>query len=630
MLRAGRLANIERYFVRGGVEIERAIAMLPPVTYPNTGSLLTGRSPAAHGVTGMRWLDRETLRERDYESAVGIFLANADLRGRTLFECLGRYETASVLCHTRRGATRRFDHLLLNSLDWLLDAPMSVDRRTARSIEHVARAARHSRRWPVLIWLYFPGVDKVGHHWGPASREYQEALVNCDDQIGRVIAALERTGLLDRTWCLLVTDHGHVPTPPARRVDLADWLRSRGLRVRAELFNSDDQASREARARGPAFHDVDVVLASGAGRHVALHVRGRGGWLAPADQVLLAHIVEPPEARPPRPSPLARRDRRPADALRNHSAVGLLCLRAGPGRVRVLTRCAEAMVEDKATPEGVLYRYVPAAGDPLGYLHDPVLAEFVQAGWHSDREWLAATADSDYPDFVPQIADLFDSPRAGDVLVFAAGDWSFDLWQAGGHGSALSRDMCVSVFIRGPDVPAGGKIPHARLIDLAPTILDLLGEHGVQVDAGSGDHCVTEAGQGAVKEHGPLSGLSLAEAIRTARLREEPAPPLRPGITRVANLAAVGGGRTAIRTAGPAVATMVCPAARVACAWVHCPVAVRSWQTGGWSFSGRSEGGTDREGEDLIVVAVLPEQREAEVEYQRHRSEEEVQVHTQP
>jgi len=531
MLGAGRLANIERYFARGGVEIERAIAMLPPVTYANTGSLLTGRSPAAHGVTGMRWLDRQTLRERDYESALGLFLANADLSGRTLFERLGACETVSVLCHTRRGATHCFDHLVLNALDWLLRDLTSVDRRTGRSIEQVARAAGRSRRWPVLIWLYFPGLDEVGHHWGAASRQYREALENCDEQIGRVCAALKRAGLLDRTYCVLVTDHGHVPTPPARRVDLAAWLRRRGLRVRAELFNSDDHTPREVRASGPTFHDVDVVLVPSAGRHAALHVRGPGGWLAPADEILLAHIVEPPEARPPRPPPLARRDRRPAEALRHHPAVALLCLRAGSGRVRVLNRGAEALVEEKATADDVYYRYVPAAGDPLGYLEDPALAEFVRAGWHESRAWLAATAGSEFPDFVPQIADLFGSSRAGDLLVFAAGDWSFSPWHAGGHGSALRRDMCVSVFVRGPDVPARGRVPHARLVDLGPTILDLLNGRGCGVHGGEAGRGVGEAGRdGPGTQREPLGARSLAEAIRAAEPRRESGPHSRPGM----------------------------------------------------------------------------------------------------
>lgn len=518
MLRAGRLANIERRFVRGGVEIERAVAMLPSVTYPNTGSLLTGRSPAAHGVTGMRWLDRETLCERDYESAAGLFLADADLRGLTLFEQLGRFETASVMCHTRRGATRRYDHPLLNAVDWFLRDLTSVDRRAARSIEQVASAARHSRRWPALIWIYFPGVDEIGHHWGVTSREYRQALVNCDAQIGRVTDALERAGLLDRTYCLLATDHGHVPTPAARRVDLAAWLRQRGLRVRSELCHSDLQTPREVRADGPAFCDVDVVLASSGGRHLALHVRGPAGWLAPADENLIAHIVEPPDVRPSRRPVLARRDRRPAEALRNHPAVGLVCVRAGPGRVRVLGRAVAAIVESRADEGRTVFRYIPEAGDPLCYLRDPVLAGFVRAGWHDSREWLAATADSDFPDFVPQIADLLSSPRAGDIVVLAAEDWSFSLWHASGHGSALARDMCTSMFVSGPDVPAGGKLPHARLADLAPTIVDLLGEPGSESSTVMAGHPMTGGNhEPPASGREPLGGRSLAAALRMAR-----------------------------------------------------------------------------------------------------------------
>jgi arylsulfatase A-like enzyme len=166
----------------------------------------------------------------------------------------------------------------------------------------------------------------------------------------------------------------------------------------------------------------------------------------------------------------------------------------------------------------VVYRLLPVAGDPLGYLGDPVLAEFVCAGWHDSRDWLAVTADNEFPDFVPQIADLFDSPRAGDILAFAAADWSFSLWHAGGHGSALARDMRVSMFVSGPDLPPGSRITHARLVDVAPTILDLLGQRGPAVsEDGHGEFASRAEHSGPSSRSEALSGRSLAEELRAAR-----------------------------------------------------------------------------------------------------------------
>jgi len=70
---------------------------------------------------------------------------------------------------------------------------------------------------------------------------------------------------------------------------------------------------------------------------------------------------------------------------------------------------------------------------------------------------------------------MFDSYRAGDVVLFAADNWSFGPW-LGAHGSCIARDMHVPLFFAGPGLTGGAAIEHARLVDIMPTILDLLGE----------------------------------------------------------------------------------------------------------------------------------------------------------
>jgi arylsulfatase A-like enzyme len=95
----------------------------------------------------------------------------------------------------------------------------------------------------------------------------------------------------------------------------------------------------------------------------------------------------------------------------------------------------------------------------------------------TSREWLAASVGARCPDFVPQVVEMFDSPRAGDVVVFADGDWTFDARWPGGHGSCLTRDMRIPLYFAGPSLPAGGRIDCGRLVDVMPTILELLGRN---------------------------------------------------------------------------------------------------------------------------------------------------------
>ena len=136
-------------------------------------------------------------------------------------------------------------------------------------------------------------------------------------------------------------------------------------------------------------------------------------------------------------------------------------------------------------------------GDVLGYRADAKLAAFVDAGWHASREWLAATFDTDNPDFVAQAVDMFDSPHTGDFVVFADEGWSFDPEQHGGHGSCTGADMRVPMFFSGPELPRGVTVSPGRNVDVTPTIVGLLG-HADRL-----------------KQY-QLDGINLADTLRTA------------------------------------------------------------------------------------------------------------------
>lgn len=492
LLARDELPHIRRRFVEGGVRVEHAVASLPPITYPNAVSLLTGVHPGHHGVVGNQWFDRRTLRFQDYSSAATYRAVNEDFRAATLFEILADDFTVNIQCHTRRGAVYTFDRMVESGIDWFFGRYREVDERVGKRFVDLIPLAEGVRRWPRVVLTYFPGIDQTGHVHGSDSPAYVETIRNLDRQVGRITGVLNALELSDRIYLVLVTDHGHVATGHGRRFDLARWLEGQhGLRTytitdrRRELRIDESYVALLNR-----LDSYDAVLITGAFRSAMIHLRGRRGWSWP---------IEPDESR---------RLVEAAPRIADEPAVEAVLTRDGPARVRLYARDGSAVLEGRHQGGVASYRVTELSGNPLGFRDNPALAPLLNDAWHPSRDWLAASAASAHPDFVPQAVEMFDSTRTGDIVLFAADDWSFDDSDASGHGSCLSTDMRIPLFFAGPLAPRGATLPYARLVDVMPTILDFLGEHR------------------RLERNGVIDGVSLKnQIIRAAGAAAETEPP---------------------------------------------------------------------------------------------------------
>jgi arylsulfatase A-like enzyme len=76
-----------------------------------------------------------------------------------------------------------------------------------------------------LLWLAEP--DSTQHATGPGSAQSLAAIRSCDDNLGRVLAELDRRGLRATTDVLVVSDHGF--STIGRKVDVAAELAAAGF-----------------------------------------------------------------------------------------------------------------------------------------------------------------------------------------------------------------------------------------------------------------------------------------------------------------------------------------------------------------------------------------------------------------
>jgi len=480
-LRRGDLPNVNKYILQRGLRFRRTVTCLPSITYAATATFLTGVSPGRHGIVGNRWFDPHSLVLRDYTRIDTYRESTRDLQSPSIYELLHEQFTVSIQCATRPGVTRKIDNWATSGLNWFFGQILNVDKLIAMRFELIAELAAQTGRWPTFIMAYFPACDEIGHRYGTDSAQYGKAVRNMDEQIGRICRGLQAAGVWDRTLLVFVSDHGHVPIRSDGHFDMAKHLRSQyGLRTTDQRHASPYYEKRFA-----FYERYDAVVLYDGPRAVRIYLRGQGKhWYdRPAD-------LRPMQLRGRGGGITAEKL---AEQLVRLPAVRLVAMRAGPDAALLINKKGKALVQ-RGTPSAsprahgrsrhgptntrITYK-VLAGSDPLGAMRDARDDRAAQSAPAemslSAEEWLRRTMDGEDPGVISQVVPLFDSPRAGDMIVFAEPGWGFDRDDASGHGSTTAGEMRVPLIFAGPDVQPGLADQPVRIHSVMPTIVTALG-----------------------------------------------------------------------------------------------------------------------------------------------------------
>jgi len=489
LLSGGRLPMIKRYFLDRGLYLRRCVSSVPSVTLACETSFVTGVFPGRHGVTGIKWFDRNRLVWRNYETIAQKNTLDGDYIAPTVFERLPGETTMSLFFQAHRGATKFAENWTSAGPPYFFGWYDLVDRLALLRFHIAASVARQRRAFPALTIAYLLWPDMEAYRSGVSSEAYERALEHTDAHIGRVLRDLEAAGRLERTVIVLATDHGMVDVArhwPVERVFRDDFRLDVAERRLWEETSFEDRLA--------YYRKHACVLAGSGERYWAVYLRkptpdpaGEEGE-APA----FANWLVRPSADDLRAYPT--RDGGRIDLigrLREQEAVDLVAWRAGSGRIRVTNRRGTAEIARSVYGEGrsamapqlwhghlldKVYAYRVVQGeDPLGYA-DALPPKMVLGRPHDAAAWLEASIDTAYPDLVPQLATYFEAPRSGDLAVFAAAGWDFGEGLRAGHGGLAPGEMVMPLLLAGPGVPQGRRDEPVRAVDVAPTLLDLLGK----------------------------------------------------------------------------------------------------------------------------------------------------------
>ena len=242
-----RVPELRRLLAEGSHA--RAVAgVLPTVTYPSHTTIVTGVSPARHGILYNRPFD--PLGRND----AGWYWYAEDIRVPTLWDAADHagLVTSNVDWPVTVGAHIRYNIVqywrtqtpdapddaklsrVLSTPGLLAEAEQALGPYPAGyfyTVDADRRRAAFSRwiletKHPRLHLAYFSGLDEEQHASGPGSPRALAALEQIDALIGELRAAAYKASA-GKAVIVLVSDHGHSRT--TRELRLNEALREAGL-----------------------------------------------------------------------------------------------------------------------------------------------------------------------------------------------------------------------------------------------------------------------------------------------------------------------------------------------------------------------------------------------------------------
>lgn len=525
MAAMGHLPTIRRLFIEGGAQVENAFTLLPSLTMTSTASILTGCFSDKHGVKTQFHYDRKRGRYIDELTKFAYARVAADIRRRgvtSLYDYFPDSFGAGALPIQPRtpkvlhANLIEWSHRAVNETNYVSRLKTEMDRAQGRF--GVDLASFPDTR-VMLFWLPGTDVDSEKHPQSQfgAPRRY---IAGADRQIERIVSQLKRRGRFDNTYFILISDHGTAgggeyvnqkfdvereilhphfalntrsfygsmpfPGTPAKHF-ASVWDTDGAVQVSLPYGRAD---SRDHSRPNLLAQLQDYVLLDGR-RLNALEVlaefTSQGRWTG-GDPF-----------RKPVDFAVARVD---SDICFVHR-----------------TTKSQALIERRRRGDGQLeFKYTPVrnhkaggpidaieTGDPLGYLDSKPFREAVAregvgiADWigqfHTGREWMRVTAETDYPGNVDAISRFLhydeqlskpgQEDSLPDVALFAGRGWAFipelitksrgQEIAGGRHGMAFRESMRTCAFFSGPNIRQKVVIKEPqRNVDILPTVMTMM------------------------------------------------------------------------------------------------------------------------------------------------------------
>lgn len=436
LLRAGKLPNISRHVLAGGTFL-KGYSNLPTTTGPAHVPFLYGVFAGKAGIPGIRWFDKSKARRvfntnscmRSYVGT-SCFSMGADIADSyvPLYDYFSR--PTNIFGHLDTNHNVRMESNRFQKIWYYIYAHRTGDWEV---VDYIAAQAAKKRveEGVDFVFSLFPGIDEITHLCHPTHESVLSQYCRLDGLVGEVFHGLSNEEA-SQILFFIVSDHGltrtHTHIPLVGLSEEAGYAPIYYPRIRRLNYDM-------------------AILESG-------------------NALASIYFMEPIRDRPAYYEELVRVDknRRFISSLLHHEGIDFVAYRVDDSVLGVRNRYGE-LVMDFNEPG---YVKLAANGEnPLQFGLDECRVAV--------DETFNLTENTDYPDSVVQVGQLFASDRTGDLVVFPKE--GFDLraryeWpeHKSSHGSLVKAHMEVPICTN-----LKLKATSCRTVDVFPTILKDLG-----------------------------------------------------------------------------------------------------------------------------------------------------------
>ncbi|MBI1311709.1 sulfatase-like hydrolase/transferase [bacterium] len=225
-----------RRLAREGARADGLVCSFPTVTWPNHTTLVTGVTPAKHGVIGNSYLDRETgktvplipdpLLDKDQVVKTPTIYDVAHKAGLTtsaiIWPATRNAKTLDFTVPDMKGNDSWQNFGTPKWLGELRESGLPIDRYgpwvdessggVQRDWLYVRMAEQLLKKHsPNLLLIHLVEADHAQHKFGPRSGDAYWSVSYCDDRIRDLVDAIEQSPLRERTTLIIASDHGFFP-----------------------------------------------------------------------------------------------------------------------------------------------------------------------------------------------------------------------------------------------------------------------------------------------------------------------------------------------------------------------------------------------------------------------------------